>query len=125
MNFFENLVSEYTSGEPENYERIASQLREGTSSLQIRNQLMEEYGLSRLAAGKMVEDVERRIKTAKLNLASGGGIILFGVIVFLTNPALIASYAIIFFGVVQFVGGLRGWRSYQQANKDSSTGSKK
>ena len=56
---------------PDDFRSIAIRLRNGERALDIRNEIIEAEGLSRLAAGKKVEAVEKVIRAAKTALAGG------------------------------------------------------
>ncbi|WP_420456634.1 hypothetical protein [Rubrivirga sp.] len=71
---------------PEGFYEIAPRLRRGDRPLDIRNDIMEATGLSKLAAAKRVEEVEKLIKAAKA--AVGGALLSFIVVAFFHESIL-------------------------------------
>ena len=53
---------------PEGIETIGARIRQGERPLDIRNSIIETEGLSKLAAGKKVEAVEKILRSAKAAL---------------------------------------------------------
>ena len=65
---------------PEGFHQIAPRLRRGDRPLDIRNEIMAETGLSKLAAAKRVEAVQKLIRSAWA--AAGGGALAAGWLAF-------------------------------------------
>mmetsp|Transcript_38108 Transcript_38108/g.62292 ORF Transcript_38108/g.62292 Transcript_38108/m.62292 type:complete len:118 (+) Transcript_38108:53-406(+) len=114
MSFLKNLISDYSVGKPKNFDLIAIELHNGKTSLQVSKKLMEDEGLSRLAAGNMVENAQRKIKMMKINVRSGAFFTLIGVLSFLLNPGAIATYAILFAGSIQLYAGMKERKGYKK-----------
>jgi len=74
---------------------------------------MDDHGLSRLAAGKTVENVQRKIKMMKVNLVTGFTMVFIGFIFFLLNSGSIFSYILFFFGSLQLYAGLNDRKEYK------------
>lgn len=115
MFVIEHLINQYIGQQPEAFDQVAAKMKNGGSSLHIRRQLVETRGISRLAAGKIVENVEKAIRAARVNLASGAGFYLLGLLLLLLTPYTIWVYVFMFVGTVQFAAGLKGWRAYRRA----------
>lgn len=65
---------------PEGFYDLAPRLRRGDRALDLRNEIMAETGLSKLAAAKRVEAVQKLIRSAWA--AAGGGALALGWLVF-------------------------------------------
>ncbi len=108
---FESLVGLYFPGKPKRYDSVATSLRSGTPPLAVRNQMMEEDGMTRLEAGKIVESVQKTIKASKTSLVIGPILLVLGVFSLPGFFAIVMTLA----GIGQTVAGFRGWRMYQSA----------
>ncbi len=108
---FESLIGLYFPGKPKRYDSVATSLRSGTAPLAVRNQMMEDEGMSRLEAGKIVEDVQKTIKASKTSLVVGPILLVLGILFF---PGILAAVMIVA-GIGQTIAGTRGWRMYQAA----------
>jgi hypothetical protein len=115
MGYFSSLVSQYEGRYPTHFETVAARLREGQSSLEVRNQLMEEKDLSRLQAGKVVEDVEKAVRDWRI--ASGTGIGLVLVTVGFLPPLSLGFLFGLLIGSAQAIAGMRGMQAYQFAEE--------
>ncbi|MEO0558847.1 MAG: hypothetical protein AAF170_11760 [Bacteroidota bacterium] len=80
---------------PEGFHLIAARLRHGDRPLDIRNSIIRDEGLSKLAAAKKVEAVLKVIKAAKA--AFGGGLLAFGALVIslILGISNVAAYAVL------------------------------
>lgn len=63
---------------PEGFYEIAPRLRRGDRPLDVRNDLIESAGLTKLAAAKRVEEIEKLLKAAKA--AVFGALFSFGMV---------------------------------------------
>ena len=113
MGYFGSLVSQYEGRYPNHFEVVAARLREGQTPLEVRNQLMEEIGLSRLQAGKVVEDVEKARRDWQIAMGVGVGTVLAAI--GLLSPWSLVFWLCLFFGSAQAVAGMRGMQAYQFA----------
>lgn len=113
MSFFQSLVDQYFGRKPKHFDLIASRLREGKSSLEVRRELTDQFDLSKLQAGKLVQDVERAIKAWRVSLGTGMGAV--GLAVFFLPPVSLAFVGLMIFGLAQTVAGMRGMHTYRQA----------
>jgi hypothetical protein len=113
MGYFNSLVRQVEGQYPNHFERVASRLREGHTALEVRNQLIEELDLSRLQAGKVVEDVEKAVRDWRI--ASGAGIGLALLAIGFFSPFSVFFWLCLFFGSAQAVAGTRGLQAYQFA----------
>ncbi|MEM8486554.1 MAG: hypothetical protein AAF564_13465 [Bacteroidota bacterium] len=116
MSFFQNLIEHYLFPDPKGFNLIATRLKQGHSALEIRNQLMEETGGSRLATGKIVEQVVKAIKIAKINMVSGALLFAFCLFMVLFVAIGLATLFGLVAGAAQFIAGRRVWGLYKQAN---------
>ena len=108
-------AEEHEIQESNHFDRIAAQLRAHVPAPRVRDELMKDLGLSKLAAGKLVEDVQKGVRMAKINLVSGGGVWLFGAtLLFLGNDGLLV-WLLLLSGTVQLAAGLRTMRAYRNA----------
>ncbi|PKD44280.1 hypothetical protein [Rhodohalobacter barkolensis] len=114
MSFLQNLIGDYSAGKPKNFDLIATELHNGKTSLQVNKKLMEDEGLSRLAAGNMVENVQRKIKMIKINVRSGAFFTVIGVLSLLFNPGAIVTYVILFGGGIQLYAGMKERKGYKK-----------
>ena len=115
MRFFNDLVEEYLLPEPKGFAYYAARRKAGASPLEIRAELMDMTGASRLAAGKLVGEAEKAIKIAKINMVSGIGLLLLGILLLLTGDWR-GVFALIV-GPAQFAAGRRVWHIYQKAER--------
>ena len=115
MAFFQNLVEHYLFPDPKGFTLIAARLKQGQSPLAIRNQLMEETGGSKLATGKLVDQVVKAIKVAKVNMISGAAIFVICLLVLLFVAIDIGWLIGVIAGAAQFTAGRRVWGLYQKA----------
>ena len=113
MSFFRQLTQDYRSTKPKYFDVIAQELHKGISLSRISSKLMDDHGLSRLAAGKTVENVQRKIKMMKVNLVTGFTMVFIGFIFFLLNSGSIFSYILFFFGSLQLYAGLNDRKEYK------------
>jgi len=113
MSFFRQLTQDYRSTKPKYFDVIAQELHKGISPSRISSKLMDDHGLSRLAAGKTVENVQRKIKMMKVNLVTGFTMVFIGFIFFLLNSGSIFSYILFFFGSLQLYAGLNDRKEYK------------
>ena len=115
MSFFQNLIEQYLFPDPKGFNLIAARLKQGQSALKIRNQLMEETGGSKLATGKLVDQVVKAIKVAKVNMLGGGAVFIFCLLLLLFVALDIRSIVGAVLGAAQFTAGRRIWRLYKRA----------
>lgn len=115
MSYFRSLIDQYQGRTPQDFDRVAARLKEGDSSLSIRNDIMDADDLSRLEAGKRVEAVERAIRDWRISLGTGLG--LFLVAVLFVSPFHPFFWLGMGFGLAQTVAGMRGIHQYQQAGE--------
>ena len=89
---------------PDGFHPIAARLRRGDRPLNIRNSIMENEGLSKLAAAKKVEAVQKVIKAAKAAL--GGGLLAAGALIvsLILGTGNVALYAMLGLAVVGQLG---------------------
>ncbi len=107
----ESLVGLYSTGKPKRFDSVATSLRSGTAPLAVRNQMMESEGMSRLEAGKIVEDVQKTVKAIKTSLVAGPIVLVLGLLLL---PGILAIVMTVT-GAGQTIAGVRGWRMYQSA----------
>ena len=115
MAFFQDLIEEYIFPQSEQFDLIAMQLRKGKSPLEIRRLLMQELDLSKLAVGKMVENVVKAIKVAKGNMVSGAFFVVLASVLAYLGGIDITRIILFFIGGAQFIAGWRVWQQYKQA----------
>src|SRR6056297_373546 len=113
MSFIRQLTQDYRSTKPKYFDVIAQELHKGISPSRISSKLMDDHGLSRLAAGKTVENVQRKIKMMKVNLVTGFTMVFIGFIFFLLISGSIFSYILFFFGSLQLYAGLNDRKEYK------------
>jgi hypothetical protein len=114
MSFFQSLVDHYFGRTPNHFDLVAPRLRDGKSSLEVRRELRDRFDdLSRLQAGKIVQDVERSITAWRTCLGTGMGAVGFAIV--LLPPLSIGVLLCMVFGCAQTVAGMRGMHVYQQA----------
>ena len=113
MYVAQNDPSDVEAGE--HFARIASQLRQGVSAPAVRDQLIAAYGFSRLQAGKLVEDVVRGVRIARMNLVSGAFLGLLGAagLAFVGDGLLF--WGLLVGGGVQFAAGYKTLAAYRSA----------
>jgi hypothetical protein len=113
---FIQLVDQYLVPEPKGFALVASRLRQGMKPHQITNQIVSQAAVSKLAAGKLVEDCVRAVKIAKANQLSGVVGIFVGIGIVLTT-SIVPIYGVmaIVLGVAQFSAGRRVWNVYKAA----------
>ena len=97
------------------FPRIAAQLRAGVPAPRIRDQLINDFELSRLAAGKLVEDVQKGIRIARMNLVAGAGVWLIGFMLLMVAGSGLLSWGLVVTGTVQLAAGYRTMRAYRAA----------
>jgi hypothetical protein len=114
MSFLKNLIGDYSVGKPRNFDHIANQLHKGKTALRVSKELMEDEGLSKLAAGNMVENAQRKIKMMKINVRSGALFTFLGILSLLFNPGGIVTYVILFGGSIQLYAGLKERKGYKK-----------
>ncbi len=114
MGFLDNLIDDYLVSKPKNYDFIAAELHKGNTPIQVRKKLIEEKELSQLAAGTMVESVQKKIKIMKINVRSGSFFTILGVVSFILNPGAIVTYLILFGGAIQLYAGIKERKEYQK-----------
>jgi len=107
------MVDQHLGRTPAQFNRVAARLRDGQSALSVRRDLEEEQNLSRLKAGKVVEDVEKAITAWRVALGSGIGLVLFASLLF--SPLSIVFWLAMLSGAAQFVAGARGMQQYRSA----------
>ena len=107
MSFFQNLLSDYSVGKPKNFDLIATELHNGNTPIQVSKKLIEDEGLSRLAAGNMIENAQRKIKMMKINVRSGALFTFLGVLLLLFNPGAIVTYILLLGGSIQLYAGMK------------------
>lgn len=104
--------------ETSHFPRIAVQLRAGVPAPRVRDQLMQDHDLSRLRAGKLVEDVQKSVRRAKLNMISGAFMWVIG-----ASMLYFVGFGLLFFilfvgGGTQFAAGHRTMKQYNDATYD-------
>jgi len=118
VGLFQSLVDQYFGRKPNHFDLIAPHLRDGKSSLEVRRELRNRFdGLSRLQAGKLVQDVERSVRAWRTCLGTGMG--AMGLATFLFSPLNPLFAVCMVFGLAQTVAGMRGMHTYQQATLPS------
>lgn len=122
MSWLDALAEEYLIPEPKGFTYVAARLKAGVPPLQIRAEIIENTGASKLAAGKLVEQSEKAIKLAKGNMISGIvllGLALVWLLLFGDLRAVIPLVA----GPVQFTAGRKVWTIYRQAGRPAQPAS--
>ena len=112
---FKNLVETYLMPEPRGFTLIASRLKRGMTPLDIRNQLMEETGASRLKAGKLVEETQKAIQIAKINQFSGASLFAISLVILLFFSLDFRAVIGVVIGAAQFAAGREVWIRYKAA----------
>lgn len=115
MGWFDSVIQEYLLPEPKGFVYIAARLKAGASPLEVRDELIEKTGASRLAAGKLVEHAQRAIKVARGNMLSGTVVVLLGFWLLLTGS--LWGVAGLVFGSGQFAAGRKVWSLYGKAGE--------
>ncbi len=113
MNFYQDLVEKYLIPETVGFSLIAARLKTGQTPLEIRDQLMEETGGSKLKTGKLVNDVIRSIKIAKVNMLPGALWLILAAYLLLSQGIGAASVLTAVTGVAQFSAGKKVWALYR------------
>ena len=106
--------------ENEHFARIAAQLQNNVSPPQIRNALMDELHISRLSAGKLVEDVQKGVRMAKLNLLSGSVFWSLGAMLYIFVGGGLITWGLIVGGALQMSAGYRPYQAYRNATTATS-----
>lgn len=113
MSFAAELISDYL--EPKGFEFVAVRLKEGKSQLDIRNEIVEETGASKLVAGKLVESAMRAIKVASVNFWVGAALFVGAGLLLLFVSADLRIVFVCVTGAAQFVAGYKVKKKYKEA----------
>lgn len=113
-----NETDAYAVEDGTHFNRIAAQLNAGRPYPLVRDDLMTDYGLSRLQAGKLVEDVTRGVRKAKLLRGSGitTGLIGLGMLLFIGRGLL--PWFLFVSGALQVLAAVRTLKAFKNAREE-------